>query len=379
MSASIETIAYNKVETPWHGLGNAVDGDLTPEEMLVAASLNWSVSRRLVRMRISKDSEVEIVIPGYQAIVRDSDNKVFQVASDRYKPIQNKDVLGFFDEYCKAGGMTMETAGALKGGAIIWALAKIGKDFTLAGGDKVDGYMLLCNSHDGSLSFAAMFTSVRVVCWNTLQSALNSAGKASMFRMKHSKKFTDEVAKDAKKKLGLAVAEMKALEETANYLTQTKVDPNGQLVKELVLRLVNPGLFEKVVDRSQVRMGTDGGSLLDAIVGDATEPSEGDKDAREILEHLEQGRLTEEDLGRVGRGVLNAILDSPGSDLKSAKETMWGVVNGVTYYADHQAGRERDTALQSAWFGQKADMKRDALMLARDYATGKIVTVNGRN
>lgn len=223
MPALVETMAYNRVETPWHGLGNAVDPNMTLDQWLVAAGLDWKVSRRFVRMKYRMPdgsiSEGDKPIDGFVAIVRDQDDKVFQVASDRYHPIQNKEILNFFKEYTEAGGMQIETTGALKEGGVVWALAKIGEDFTLAGGDKVDGYLLLANSHDGSLCFNAMFTSVRVVCWNTLSAALweDKKGKKypAMFRMKHSKKFTPAVATDAKEKLGLARMQMKALADAS--------------------------------------------------------------------------------------------------------------------------------------------------------------------
>lgn len=369
MSHEIETMAFTGAEKPWHGLGERVDGDLTPDEMLVKAGLNWHVSRRLVRMRKDPNLPEEMVIKGYHAIVRDTDNTVFQIASDRYKPIQNNVVLGFFEDYCRAGGMTLETAGSLKGGAVIWGLAKIGADFTLAGGDKVDGYLLLANSHDGSLSFNALFTSVRVVCWNTLSSALSQGSKKGMFRMRHSKQWTDAVAADAKNKLGLARQEMEALKQAADFLSHQKVK-SEQLVREYIIQLTNPNLLEDIVtasvsDRavSQMPQGVD-------LLGAMLDRAEADERSKKVV----RGKITEEDMGRVGRAIFDSILTSPGSELPSATDTWWGVVNGVTHFADHctvRGTREADTAMQSAWFGQKATMKRDALELAIQFAEGK--------
>lgn len=375
----VETMAY-RGDKPWHTHGVDVMGIATPLEMLVLASLDWKVSKRLLRIRARKDSNEEIILPGVLALVRDTDNRFYQTVTERYKPIQNDEVLDFFSQYCKAGGMVMETAGSLKNGAIIWALAKLGADFTLAGGDKVEGYMLLVNSHDGSMCFIAQFTSVRVVCWNTLSSALSEAGK-TQFRMRHSKKFDDTTKRDAQIKLGLATTELRSLQAAAEYLSTQKVDHHGQLVKEYIMRLTNPGLMDRVlssmVDEYERAIGGNGKGngkgngntegLLDSLV----EQQEVEKDIQAIRYKLDNGKLTEEDMSRVGRGVLNSILSSPGSDLKSSKDTWWGVVNGVTHYADHIAGRERDTALQSAWFGEKAGMKRDALELALQVAEGK--------
>ena len=43
MAHMVETMAYAG-EVPWHGLGVQVDGNLTPEEMLKEADLDWTVS-----------------------------------------------------------------------------------------------------------------------------------------------------------------------------------------------------------------------------------------------------------------------------------------------------------------------------------------------
>jgi Domain of unknown function (DUF932) len=44
-----------------------------------------------------------------------------------------------------------------------------GQDLTLQGGNKVKSYLLLATSCDGTLCTTAQFTSLRVVCNNTLQ------------------------------------------------------------------------------------------------------------------------------------------------------------------------------------------------------------------
>ena len=61
----------------------------------------------------------------------------------------------------KAGGFELETAGVLKGGRKLWALARTGQESALRGGDKVKAYLLLATSCDGSLCTTAQFTSVR--------------------------------------------------------------------------------------------------------------------------------------------------------------------------------------------------------------------------
>lgn len=45
MAHLVETMAYAG-EVPWHGLGVKVDDNLSPHEMMKAAGLDWTVSKR---------------------------------------------------------------------------------------------------------------------------------------------------------------------------------------------------------------------------------------------------------------------------------------------------------------------------------------------
>ena len=51
-----------------------------------------------------------------------------------------------------------------------------------------------------------------------------------------------------------------------------------------------------------------------------------------------------------------------GSELASSQNTAWGLVNAVTEYVDHhRRARSQDYRLDSAWFGQGAQLKSQAL------------------
>jgi len=117
MSHEVETMAYAN-ETPWHGLGTPVADNLTPAQMLNAAGLNWQVKKKALVV-----DELDHTLTSHYALVRDTDNKILGVCGSDYTPTQNQDVFEFFDKFCKAGDMKMETAGSLHGGKIVWGLA----------------------------------------------------------------------------------------------------------------------------------------------------------------------------------------------------------------------------------------------------------------
>jgi len=110
--------------------------------------------------------------PDQKVIVRSDTHAPLSVVSRRYQVVQPVEVLEFYRDLVEVGGFELETAGVLKGGRKLWALAKTGQEATLRGGDRVKSYLLLATACDGTLATTAQFTSVRVVCNNTLQIAL---------------------------------------------------------------------------------------------------------------------------------------------------------------------------------------------------------------
>ena len=58
---------------------------------------------------------------------------MLDVVGDNWNPVQNSEAFEFFSEYCLAGDMEMHTAGSLKGGQMVWALAKVKESFDILG------------------------------------------------------------------------------------------------------------------------------------------------------------------------------------------------------------------------------------------------------
>ena len=350
-----------KGATPWHGLGVAVDANMTGAEMLKIAKMDWKVQRRALAMRDGKGQGLMTdPLSKLRAIVREDTNEVFQVASDRYFPVQNAAVVEFFREFCEAGQATMETVGGLKGGAIVWALARLNgaTDTKIQGVDEMRGYLLLATSHDGSIVTIGQATDTRVVCWNTLSAAI--ADKSAQFRMKHSTKFTDAKREQAQTIMGMAAEQIVSNHETIAKLAKVKIDDAGRV--EFVTRLLGgESLLDQVVNDTAKDHAAIGKGLLGGILADAET----------------NGKATAEtDLGRLGKAILEAMIDSPGSDFVTAKDTLFGAVNGVTYHIDHVRGRSQDTRLNAAWFGDGDRMKRDAMKVACEMAGINVQPMN---
>ena len=114
MVAAVESMAYAG-EVPWHGLGTKVSDDLSPNQIMVKAGLDWQVNKVPTYARVG-----ELEVPtGQEALVRSSDNKVLTQVGKNWYPVQNEEAFEFFSEYCLAGDMSMETAGSLRDGKMV--------------------------------------------------------------------------------------------------------------------------------------------------------------------------------------------------------------------------------------------------------------------
>lgn len=166
MSANVESMFYVR-EAPWHGLGVHVESALNSEDALEMSGLNWNVIQRPI-MTSNYDP-----IPGYKANIRDTDNRVLGVVTDRYRVVQNAEAFAFTDALL-GEGVKYETAGSLQNGRKIWLLAKLPDKYIIEG-DQIEPYLVFSSSHDGSGSIKVAMTPIRVVCQNTLNIALSTA------------------------------------------------------------------------------------------------------------------------------------------------------------------------------------------------------------
>ena len=213
------TFASRRVPA-WHNLGTVFQNDVTTAEMLRLAHLdNWNVRLE------------DIVLPGrssvnYFATVRDNPfdggQDVLGVVKERYRPYQNEALFDFGDAILDGG--RWETAGAIKEGRVVFGSLALDHDVVLdpsGVADKINSYLLVSTSHDGSLSIQASVTPTRVVCQNTLTAALKSTAQSYKFRHTATAEGRVQAAREA---LGVAHKFMDAFEKEAAALYATAID-----------------------------------------------------------------------------------------------------------------------------------------------------------
>lgn len=300
-------------DLPWHGLGTRVPNDLTPEQMLKAANLDWRVEAVPAYATIG-GKQVDV---GHSALVRDRDNRILDVITNDWNPMQNEAAFEFFNDFVAAGDMEMHTAGALKDGKIVWALAKVHDSFELFGGrDQVDSYLLFTNPHSYGQSIDVRFTPIRVVCNNTLTLSLNSQSK-SMVKVSHRREFDADLVKET---LGVAKDKLGKYKEMAQYLSEKRYTE------------------ESVVDYF-----------------------------KRVFPVLTQKTNSEKELSKSAKYALeDALHNQPGAEM--GEGTWWQAFNTVTFMTDHIIGRSADNRLTSAWYGANKSLKTRALETAVEMA-----------
>jgi phage/plasmid-like protein (TIGR03299 family) len=236
-----ETAFASLREPAWHGLGTVFTEEVSTNEMLKKAKLNdWNVRLEDVAIPAGMDSD-----KGYSFVVRDNpftkgNKDVLGVVGERYVPLQNEELFDFADNLLDNGGR-WETAGSIKKGRIVFGSLALERETVIdpnGVSDKVNTYLLVNTSHDGSISIQASITPVRVVCANTLNLALGNRGRGGSvkqsFKIRHTQTASGKVAV-AREALGLANAYMDEFDKLANEMIQTEV--NKKKFDEIVLAL----------------------------------------------------------------------------------------------------------------------------------------------
>jgi phage/plasmid-like protein (TIGR03299 family) len=302
-------------EAPWHRLGSALPLRQPIEVWAQKAGMDWSIRETPVRFITGESGALGSIqtFLDHKVLYRSDTKAPLSVVSTKYQVVQPKEILEFYRDLTEVSGFELETAGVLKQGRKLWALARTGKEAALKGKDVVRGYVLLATSCDGTLATTATPTTVRVVCQNTLAMALKTA--AGAIRVPHSTSFD---AQQVKKDLGIAVSQWDSFMYRMKMLAERKVRSHEAMK-----------YFLKVL--CQV---------------------DGQPDAHQRL-------VNERALNRV-----QELYDSQGkgAELSSTSGTAWGLLNAVTQYVDHERrARTQDHRLESAWFGQGAALKQRAL------------------
>ena len=228
------SVIFDKLGSPWAGIGKELDQPETVHDAMVQSGLDWTVSKRPIFLGDGTELKE-------RAVVRDDNQNILGVVSPKWTPYQNESAFNWFQPFVDASEVEFSTAGSFKQGRITWILARLNRDNAeIASGDEVAKYLLLSNSHDGKLAVRVGFTPIRIVCTNTLHAAHRSS-KSRLMRVNHSKHVKQNVD-DIREIINTANADFEATAEQYRFLAskQIKTSDLEQYVK-VVLGKGNEG------------------------------------------------------------------------------------------------------------------------------------------
>lgn len=335
MAHEIESMFYLG-ETPWHGLGKRVVEAPSVEEAIKQAGLDWRVLERPIYL--GPDAPADNATPSdavtldkawyenpaqreglqitsHKALLRATDGALLGVVGNRYQPLQNSEAFNFFNPFVEQGLVDLETAGSLRDGKRIWILARIkgDSDISIVGDDVVRKFILLSNSHDGTLAVRVGFTPVRVVCANTLAIAHHD-GESSLIRLRHSRSLLQN---------------LDALRDTINLANQS-FEATAEQYRALAQRQINAADLHKYV---KIVLGHE-------KTEDKDLSTRAENQIAEVVSLFESGR---------------------GNNLPGVRGTVWAAYNAVTEYLTHEAGKDAQKRYDSLWFGGNAQRNETAL------------------
>lgn len=333
MAHQVETMAYVGA-TPWHGLGNQLSPHQPIDVWAKQAGMDWRIESSDVSFMAKNDRNQSIIVPfeEQRVLYRSDTHAPLSVVSQRFQEVQPREILEFYRDLTEQAGFALETAGVLKGGRKFWALARTDQSMALKGRDVSNGYLLLATSCDGTLATTAQFTSIRVVCNNTLAISLQDGNGSSVVKVPHSTKF-----------------DAHAVKEQMGLLTHTWIDhvyEMKQLSQRKVTQQEAAAYFDAVFNNTNIVLDDDF-----------------------IVQHyreLSNGSDTKPNAKAMNKAMEMFNGQGRGAELSSAKDTAYGLLCAMTEFVDHERrAMSTDHRLDSAWFGAGAALKQRSLEQAR--------------
>lgn len=155
----------------WDAIGTNVEKCRSMTQVLEASGLNYDVIKEPVFMQNG------LAIPNRFVTVRESDGHAYDVISDKFEIVQNRDAFDFVNymsediEFVKAG----ETANGM-----VYIIAKMEQVSIL--GDKFTPFVIFRNGFNAKVKITAAICPLRIVCQNQFNFAFRDTQNAVTVR-----------------------------------------------------------------------------------------------------------------------------------------------------------------------------------------------------
>jgi phage/plasmid-like protein (TIGR03299 family) len=319
-------------EQAWHGLGTVVETAPTMADAIKMAGMDWTVLERPM-VEIDEAGNMELV-EGYKRLKRSDTGKQLHVCKDSWTVVQNENAFSFFDPFIQDGDAKLSAAVSLRGGRRIAVTALLSNSTKeVVKGDPIEPYLVLANSHDGSIAWSLMYSNVRVVCQNTLGSALSEQKRRGTFAKFGRNGNSDEIAVTDK---------MVRLRHTSNIHTNIQITQNAVNVCRRQFDIAIDG-YKAMAGQSMTT------ELFKAYLTNVfAEELTNEQGQRPIEKYTHYDQL----MKNFEAGV--------GMDIPGVRGTTWAGFQAITEFVSHQRGgteiEDARDRLNQMWFGSGAKL-----------------------
>ncbi len=250
MSAEFEK-GFSVRVPAWHKLAKVLDEYPGREEAMIAAGHNFNIIEAPVIVKTPQG--IGVNADDWKGLVRDDNSALIAVVKKSYTVVPNSVIWDITDAILKDPAAKYETAGILKGGAILWVLARLNEPAQVPGDDSlIFPYAHVYSSHDGTSAVVAQATSVRVICWNTHQAADAETKKSGCrYSFRHTKNVMEHV-EDAREALGLVRDRARDFMDLARELGRHSVNEDG--VKDFLRTFIPDPPADVVTERAKTNV-----------------------------------------------------------------------------------------------------------------------------
>ncbi len=341
----------------WHGLGTVfTDAQKSASEAFVDGGLDYEVAKCPIIINtpwgeINSQENANKVAIVRQPTSDDPIARQFAVVNADYGLLQNMDIARMFDPLTKEWGV--ETVGALGKGERIFLTLRVGSSEVK--GDEVGEFFLINENKDGTGGINILYTTVRVVCQNTLSMALEGGGAVNL---RHTSDVADRLQFETDVMAAMRKFRADSL-QTIQKLAETPVTKKqAEEIIEAAYPLPKKPRAFRFADHNPDAIGK---SLYMA--------------ERERADGAEAGWKWQ--AGRVEefRNGAKSLLVKINDEFPRIAGTAWATVNAVTELADHRTGRDVDgkSKAMSATFGARAEEKDRAFRAAMAISLGETI------
>src|SRR5574337_116745 len=303
----------------WVGRNGVEQAPRNSTAAIQLANLNWQANAVNLWDLEPQLAYLKDKYPGidkHKFVVRSDTNNCLGVVRRRFVPFQNSDLLKFFDPLIQDGDVELDSAGSFNGGERVFALARIKTAVAdVVQNDPVMGYLLAANAHNGTRTINVGFTTIRVSCQNSLNSAIQQGKRNNLLIRAYHRSNVIETVNRIRDFIDFSQRTFTLSVEQFRSMAVTPIDL--ETLKTFVRQTLRP-----------------------------TSPS--DEDGKEKKEPRGLSKII--GLFESGRGIV---------DNAPSQGTVWTAYNAVTEYVDHYMGREQNR-LSNSWFGRGAEMRARA-------------------